>query len=43
LALYAIEYARAWAADSINARVPPATENNQLHEVCALLLEELRI
>ena len=36
-------YARAWAADSINARVRLAAENDQLHEACALLREELRI
>jgi len=40
---YAIVYARAWAADSINARVRLAAENDQLHETCALLREELRI
>ena len=40
---YAIVYARAWAADSINARVRLAAENDQLHEACALLREELRI
>jgi hypothetical protein len=40
---YAIVYARAWAADSINARVRLAVENDQLHEECALLREELRI
>jgi hypothetical protein len=43
LAHYVIVYARAWAADSINARVRLAAENDQLHEVCALLREELRI
>ena len=43
LAHYAIIYARAWAADSINARVRLAAENDRLHEVCALLREELRI
>ena len=43
LAHYAIVYARAWAADSINARVRLAAENDQLHEECALLREELRI
>ena len=40
---YAIVYARAWAADSINARVRLAAEHDQLNEVCALLREELRI
>ena len=40
---YAIVYARAWAADSINARVRLAAENDQLNERCALLREELRI
>ncbi|MGB5728807.1 MAG: tyrosine-type recombinase/integrase [Thiogranum sp.] len=43
LAHYAIVYARAWAADSINARVRLAAENDQLHEACALLRKELRI
>jgi transposase InsO family protein len=43
LAHYAIVYARAWAADSINARVRLAAENDRLHEECALLREELRI
>ncbi len=43
LAHYAIVYARAWATDSINARVQLAAENDRLHEACALLREELRI
>ncbi len=43
LAHYAIVYARAWAADSINARVRLAAENDWLQEECALLREELRI
>jgi hypothetical protein len=43
LAHYAIVYARAWAADSINARVRLAAESDRLHEACALLREELRI
>ena len=43
LAHYAIVYARAWAADSLNARVRLAAENDRLHEECALLREELRI
>ncbi len=43
LAHYAIVYARAWAADSINARVRLATDNDRLREECALLREELRI
>jgi putative transposase len=43
LAHYAIVYARAWAADSINARVRLAAENDRLYEECALLREELRI
>ena len=43
LAHYAIVYARAWAADSINARVRLAAVNDRLHEACALLREELRI
>ena len=41
LAHYTIAYARAWAADSINARVRLAAENDRLHEECALLREEL--
>ena len=43
LAHYAIVYARAWAADSINTRVRLAAENDRLHEECALLREELRL
>jgi len=43
LAHYAIVYARAWTADSINARVRLAAENDRLHEACALLREEIRI
>ena len=43
LAHYAIVYARAWAADSINARVRLAAENDRLREEGALLREELRI
>ena len=43
LAHYAIVYARAWAADSINARVRFAAENDRLHEECALLREERRL
>jgi len=43
LAHYAIVYARAWAADSINARVRLSAENDRLQEECALLREELRI
>ena len=43
LAHYSIVYARAWAADSINARVRLAAENDRLHEACALLREEIRI
>ena len=43
LAHYAIVYARAWAADSINARARLAAENDRLREDCALLREELRI
>ncbi len=43
LAHCAIVYARVWAADSINARVRLAAENDRLHEDCALLREELRI
>jgi len=36
-------YARARAADSINARVRLGAQNDRLHEECALLREELRI
>ena len=43
LAHYAIVYARAWATDSIKARVQLAAENDRLHEDCVLLREELRI
>ncbi len=43
LAHYAIVYARAWAADSINARVRLAAEKDRFYEECALLREELRI
>ena len=43
LAHYAIVYARAWAADSINTRVRLSAENDRLQEECALLREELRI
>ena len=43
LARYSIVTARAWAADSINARVRLAAENDRLHEECALLREELRL
>jgi len=43
LAHYAIVHARAWAADSIIARVRLAAENDRLHEECALLREEIRI
>ena len=43
LAHYSIVYARAWAADSVNARVRLTAENDRLHEECALLREELRL
>jgi transposase InsO family protein len=43
LAHYSIVYARAWAADSINARVRLAAEKDRFYEECALLREELRI
>jgi len=43
LAHYAIVYARAWAADSINARGRLSAENDRLQEECALLREKLRI
>ena len=39
LAHYAIVYARAWAADGINARVRLTAENDRIHEACALLVE----
>ena len=41
LAHYSILTARAWAADSINARVRLAAENDRLRQECALLREEL--
>ena len=40
---YAIVFARSWAADSVNARVRLAAENDRLHEECALLREEIRL
>jgi transposase InsO family protein len=43
LAHYSIVYARAWAADSINARVRLAAENDRLHEECSMLCEEIRL
>ena len=43
LAHYSIVTARAWAADSINARVQLAAENDRLHGEYALLREELRL
>ena len=43
LAHYAIVYARAWAADSINARVRLTAENDRLHYACTLLRKEIRI
>jgi hypothetical protein len=43
LAHFAIVYARALAADSINAKMRLASENDRLHEACALLREELHI
>jgi transposase-like protein len=43
LAHYSIVHARAWAADSINARVRPAADNDRIIEECVLLPEELRI
>ncbi len=42
LAHYCIVYPRARAADSINARVRLAAQNDHLHEECTLLREELR-
>lgn len=43
LAHYTKAYARAWAADSINARVGLVAENDRLCEEYGLLREELRI
>ena len=43
LAHYAITYARGWAANSINARVRLAAENDRLKQESQLLREELRI
>ena len=40
---YAIEAARGWAANSINARVRLTAENDQLKQEVQLLREELRI
>jgi hypothetical protein len=39
LAHYAIVSVRARAADSVNARVRIAAQNDRLHEECALLRE----
>jgi hypothetical protein len=43
LAHFSITYTRGWAANSINARVRIASENDRLHQEIALLREELRI
>ena len=43
LAHYAIVAARGWAANSVNARVRLAAENDRLNEEIQLLHEELRI
>ncbi len=43
LAHYAITYARGWAANSINARVRLAADNDRLKQEIQLLREELRI
>jgi transposase InsO family protein len=43
LAHFSITYARGWAANSINAKVRIAAENDRLHQEIALLREELRI
>ena len=43
LAHYAIVYGRAWAADSIGARVRLAAENDRPHEAWALVREDLSI
>ena len=43
LAHYAIVAARGWAANSINARVRLAADNDRLNQDSQLLREELRI
>ena len=43
LAQYAAVYTRAWAANSVNARVRLKAENDQLTQEVALLREEIRI
>ncbi len=43
LAHFSATYVRGWAANSINARVRIAAENDRLQEGIALLREELRI
>ena len=43
MAHYAITYARGWAANSINARVRLAADNDRLNQESQLLREELRI
>ena len=43
LAHYAIVYARAWAADSINTQLRLSAEDDRLPEECALLRKELCI
>ena len=43
LAHYAIVAARGWAANSINARVRLAADNDQFEQETQLLREELRI
>lgn len=43
LAQYATAYTRCWAADSSNARVRLAVENERLNQVVLLLREELRL
>ena len=43
LAQYAIVAARGWAANSINARVRLAAENDRLKEEAKLLRKEIRI
>ena len=43
LAHYAITYARGWAANSINARLRLAADNDRLKQESQLLRQELRI
>ena len=43
LAQYALSYTRSWAADSRSARLQLRAENDQIRQLVALLIEELRI